>query len=467
MKFVIRVECVGDDGGTERSAAVAEFDRHELVMENLGMSLAEGKAVLEGVQEFVAAQQAEDFLRRARPCDGCGRRFPSKGGGTTVVRTAFGDVWLPNPRWGRCRCPASRPGPKTFRPLQAWLRGRTSPELLYLEAKWASLTSYGGVAGLLRDVLPVSDTLSPVTVRKHALETAERMEEELGEEKEVLFEGAEDDWERQATPDGPLTVGIDGGFVRAAHKDGFFEVIAGKSVLAFRRDDPEDRPSAKCFSFVQTYDDKPRRRLWELLKSQGMQENQEVVFLSDGGDSVRRLQEYLHPTSEHWLDWFHITMRLTVLQQQVKGLRLEQAELGEETAQDLTSIKHYLWHGNTLRALQRLGDLSLALEFPETRSAITEKVAAAVGEFLIYIRNNEEHIPNFGERYRQGEIISTAFVESTVNQVIAKRLAKRQGMRWTPRGAHLLLQVRTKVLNGELEDAFRRWHPQFRPAAAA
>jgi hypothetical protein len=34
-----------------------------------------------------------------------------------------------------------------------------------------------------------------------------------------------------------------------------------------------------------------------------------VVFLSDGGDSMRNLQA-LHPVSEHWLDWFHITMRI-------------------------------------------------------------------------------------------------------------------------------------------------------------
>jgi len=66
-----------------------------------------------------------------------------------------------------------------------------------------------------------------------------------------------------------------------------------------------------------------------------------------------------------------------------------------------------------------------------------------------------------------GETITTAFVESTVNQVIAKRLVKKQQMRWTPRGAHLLLQIRTKVLNDELTDVFRRWYPEFRPAAAA
>jgi hypothetical protein len=50
---------------------------------------------------------------------------------------------------------------------------------------------------------------------------------------------------------GPITVGIDGGYVRAAHKQGWFEVIAGKSVVAFRRDDEGEVPSAKCFGFVQ------------------------------------------------------------------------------------------------------------------------------------------------------------------------------------------------------------------------
>lgn len=51
--------------------------------------------------------------------------------------------------------------------------------------------------------------------------------------------------------------------------------------------------------------------------------------------------------------------------------------------------------------------------------------------------------------------------ESVVNQVVAKRMVKRQQMRWTPRGAHLLLQVRTRVLNDELAAAFHRWHPGF------
>jgi hypothetical protein len=53
-------------------------------------------------------------------------------------------------------------------------------------------------------------------------------------------------------------------------------------------------------------------------------------------------------------------------------------------------------------------------------------------------------MPNPGERYRCGERISTGFVESAANQVIAKRFLKKQQMRWTPRGAHLLLQDRSR-----------------------
>jgi hypothetical protein len=35
----------------------------------------------------------------------------------------------------------------------------------------------------------------------------------------------------------------------------------------------------------------------------------------------------------------------------------------------------------------------------------------AVEEFHSYVDNNRDFIPNYGERFRQGEAISTAFVE--------------------------------------------------------
>jgi hypothetical protein len=100
-------------------------------------------------------------------------------------------------------------------------------------------------------------------------------------------------------------------------------------------------------------------------------------------------------------------------------------------------------------------------------SPAADKLAPGLAEFEIYIRNNQQSVPNYGERCRQGETISTAFVESTINQVVSRRFVKKQQMHWTPRGAHLLLQTRTKVLNNELEEVFGRWYPLFRVQAKA
>ena len=67
---------------------------------------------------------------------------------------------------------------------------------------------------------------------------------------------------------------------------------------------------------------------------------------------MRQVREYLHPNSEHVIDWFHITMRLTVLQQQTKALQEEWPGNGAAASKQLESIKHLLWHGNVEEALE-------------------------------------------------------------------------------------------------------------------
>ena len=83
----------------------------------------------------------------------------------------------------------------------------------------------------------------------------------------------------------------------------------------------------------------------------------------------------------------------------------------------------------------------------------------ALLELRTYIVNNRHLIPNYGERYRNGEPIATGFVESTVNEVVSKRFCKKQQMAWSKEGAHLLLQTRVRTLNGELAGIFKRWYP--------
>lgn len=246
MKFRVEVICVNDEGAEQRRD-VTQMERHELRMETLGLSLAEGKAILHDVQDFVASQQIGEDLERRRSCPNCGKPYHSQAAGTRTVETVFGPVAVPNPRWERCPCQTE--GPKTFRPTATWLKGRTSPERLYLETKWGSLIPYEKVADLLKEVLPVSESTNHEMVREHLQNVAERMEAELGEETQPDPVKPEVDSDLPL-PDGPMTVGIDGGYVRAAHKEGFFEVIAGRGVVAFRRRKEDTVPSPKCFGFV-------------------------------------------------------------------------------------------------------------------------------------------------------------------------------------------------------------------------
>ena len=199
---------------------------------------------------------------------------------------------------------------------------------------------------------------------------------------------------------------------------------------------------------------------------------QQVTFLSDGGDTVRELPAFLHPHSEHILDWFHIAMRVEQLSQTARGCRgTDDCSITKEKIlKELERVKWFLWHGNVFRADETLTDLMIEVDgaIEEDREArrpihlVLKKLARALEEFATYMDNNASGIVNYGERHRCGKRISTGFVESTINQLVAKRFVKKQQMRWTPRGAHLLLQIRVQALNDDLHATFKHWYPDLR-----
>jgi hypothetical protein len=416
------------------------------------LTLAEAKQLLTQLQQHVVAHQATAFVTTRSHCQACGTPLQRKEQTTRVLRTLFGTVLLTNPRLYHCRC-QTHPT-TTFRPLTDLLSASTTPELLFMETKWASLISYGMTARVLKDFLPLDETLNATTIQNHTLAVAQRCEGELEEDQDGVADSCPGDGGPLALPKGPFAVGLDGGYVRDwEQKQCHFEVIVGKAV-------PPDQP-AKCFGFVQSYDTKAKRRLGTVLQSQGVQDSQPPTFLSDGGETVRNLPGSLHPQSVHLLDWFHLAMRVTVLGQYIKGLLRLNQEGGAIVQKKLASVKWLLWHGKVDKALDRLGDFDRRIEhFVDTYPRFPQ-LKKAVQKFHTYIVNNRDFIPNYGQRYRRGERISTAFVESTVNLVLSKRFVKKQSMQWTKRGAHLLLQTRVKTLNNELAATFRRWYPDF------
>ncbi len=125
-----------------------------------------------------------------------------------------------------------------------------------------------------------------------------------------------------------------------------------------------------------------------------------------------------------------------------------------------------LWHGIVFRALQVGGDLEMDLDVDDAGPGERELVKT-LGEFRPLHRGQRQLDPELrgAPPLWRGDLQRLRGVGG--NRVVSKRMVKKQQMRWTPRGAHLLLQVRTRVLNDGLADAFRRWYPEGVPAPKA
>jgi hypothetical protein len=121
-------------------------------------------------------------------------------------------------------------------------------------------------------------------------------------------------------------------------------------------------------------------------------------------------------------------MRITVLSQFAKGFIHSDLTSGKEFEKYLESTKWYLWHGDIEKAFDG-----------EIKYCNKKKLAKYLEEFQIYVENNSPLVIHYGEKWRYGETISTAFVESTIYP----------------------LQTRTAVLNDEWHEHFSRWFPGF------
>jgi len=214
MRVTVLLQITADDGTTGAAEEVAAFEKVTQRLEDLGLSIAEGKALLAAVQSGTVKVQAAEWSRRHRPCPVCGDQRRCKGSYPVVFRTLYGDVELDSPRLHRCQCQDTAGPAATVSPLRELITDHVAPERLYLEARWASLVPYAAAAGLLADILPIASGGNAKTLRKHVLRVAERAEAELGEERPCSIDGCPADWAKLPIPEGRIVVGHDGGYIR-------------------------------------------------------------------------------------------------------------------------------------------------------------------------------------------------------------------------------------------------------------
>jgi len=374
----------------------------------------------------------------------------SKGHHRATFRSLFGDVPVQVRRL--LVCPCHGPGePKSFAALD--LGGdAVAPELAYVTARYAALAPFGKVASLLSELLPVGGARHAGTVRNRTLRGGEA----------VVQPRATEIAERPAaSAAGSVVVGLDGGYVRSRNpqEERHFEVIAGKVIGA---DGVQHR-----FAFTRNGQAASVEAFQQTLAATGVGANTPATVLADGDAGLWRLQREVLPGAMPVLDWWHAAVRFEHALQTARGLGAgtTNARLVGGAVRNLERAKWRLWHGRWPGCRRKLVDL---LRWTESRQvgdlAGVGRLRRHVAELVGYLERNQDALVHYAARRRRGEPISTAFVESAVNEIVAKRMNKAQQMRWTKATVQPFLDVRMAVLNSTLEEAFCQRYPGFRPA---
>jgi ribosomal protein S14 len=117
MKIKVQITVESETGQPGVVQEVARLERGPFLRpETLGLSLAEARSILAGVEQTMAERQAAEFVAQERRCPRCGRQRACKGHHAIVCRTPFGKLKLDSLQLYRCTCES--PGLKTFSPLE-------------------------------------------------------------------------------------------------------------------------------------------------------------------------------------------------------------------------------------------------------------------------------------------------------------------------------------------------------------
>jgi hypothetical protein len=215
----------------------------------------------------------------------------------------------------------------------------------------------------------------------------------------------------------------------------------------------------EAFAVVRDLDPYAKRRVQAVLRRCGRGQDTDLRILSDGEDGLRGVVgTWFGKKSEHRLDWFHVARRIARIEKEFLYLPYGddfQERLAVHWA-NMNSMKWMLWNDGVDMAefgmsRVRIGLFQHALAHPGVNSERFESIEAKLDELRSYLYANRESVRGYAKAYRNGERISTANVESTVNQLINWRMCKKQQMGWSRAGAQQLLHVKTAIINGRLD----------------
>jgi hypothetical protein len=299
--------------------------------------------------------------------------------------------------------------------------------------------TYRVAAGVLAHLLPVAAETSHETLRGRTLK--------LGEQLRRAASGAPEPT-AVAAPASAITLSLDSTYIRSCH--------AGERRLEVRVGNAEAPEGGRqVFGAVANADADIVALIRRALDALGRTSDTALTAFTDGCSGLRAILAAAGVASPPSLDWFHLSTRLQHAKQVAEGLPAEEPAQQQSKAEIVTEVERLRWRAWNGKAkdaritLKRLRTLLPALEREPVR-----KLKRALRAVDRYLRSQSAWLVNYAERWRAGVRVGTSLTEGTANFLVNRRMAKSQQMRWSRRGADLLLQVRCAVYNGALGTGF-------------
>jgi hypothetical protein len=351
------------------------------------------------------------------------------------IATPFGQVTVRLPRF-RCA------GCGTMEATVDWpARCRSTPELDQLQAHLSALMPYRVAAGVLGHLLPVDAGISHESMRSRTLKLGGALRDTAALEPTT------------AAP--AITLTLDSTFIRSCEEDQrHLEVRLGNVEAS--------RGARQVFAAVAKTDTSIVALIQRGLKEVGHTADTAITAFTDGCSGLRSILVDAGVTAPPYLDWFHIAMRLRHAEQVASSLPIDTPEREHARAVIVTEVDrlHWrIWNGKAKDAqitLERIRDVLPVFhgEGGRKKDPAWHRLWTALREIDRYLTSQSTWLVNYAERHRAGLRVGTSLTEATANFLVNRRMNKSQQMRWSRRGADLLLQVRCSVLNRKFGSGF-------------
>ena len=377
MEWVLRLVGTGVDGQS-RSFDVMEMSRPDGIgdIASLGLSLAEGKRLLAGVQQGVVAAQADSHAMLRPDCRSCGGRCHVKDWRLHLIATLFGKSRVLLPRFLCTGCGRTETG------LSWPSHCRSTPELDQMQARLSALMTFRVAADVLVQLLPIDGGKSPETLRSHTLRVGQQLCDAAGNQP--------------AAAAAAISVSLDSTFIRSC-EDGerHLEVRVGNVETA--------GGGRQVFGAVAKADTDITALIRRNLQSVGCTANTAVTAFTDGCSGLRSILADVGVTKPPILDWFHIAMRMQYTAQAASGLATDNPDRVQAKAvivAEVERLRWRIWNGKARNAQRSIVRIRKAMHVFQgerghrTRVVSSGKLWSALHDVDSYLRGQSASLVN-------------------------------------------------------------------------